>query len=222
MTTFYEEEYNDYLDTQFTNNVHHLDSLKQGIDTNEQIIYLNKYESNLMDRKIAALFYVILYFAFFFIVLILTHFQVITPTTFIIYLIISTTLILWKIYTIYYSEEARALQAKLEATVDKLKESSDDLPKTCPWNCPDAPLSGFIPVPPPPGQTIVQHELSKDYSTNKWLNGDGSDYGSISEKYATTYRCEWNLGPTGAGRKSMPAQFTSTIPCENYPGYQQV
>lgn len=213
-------EYNTYLDLKFNRNLDKLDNLKRGIDTNEKIITDNKYKSMMMDRQIISLFYITLYFVFLFIVITLTRFNVVTPTIFIIYLLISTIAILIKIYTVYYSENTAILQAKIEATIDKINQPSD-YPQTCPWTCPNAPLQGFIPVPPPAGSTLVQHELSKDYSTNKWLHGDEPDYGPIQPEYATTYKCEWNLGPRALGRKYMPPQFISTIPCHNYPGYHQ-
>jgi len=214
-------EYNAYLDHQFNRNLNKLDTMKHGIDTNERIIVDNVIQSQQQDRQIAALIYLVLYFVLFFVVLTLTRFQVIPPMIFMIYLVISTVAVLVKMYMIYYSEETAIMQAKFEATMNKLNENPDD-PQTCPWTCPNAPLAGFIPVPPVPGTTLVHHELSKDYSTNKWLHGDEPDYGAIKAEYAPTYKCEWSLGPRGPGRKYMPPQFVTTIPCEHYPGYRRI
>lgn len=215
--------YRQYLDKKFGQHLDQLDKMNAGITVKENIITANKYHEADLNRKIAALTYTFLYIVVFFILIMFMRYQLLSAANGSIILVLFTCYIAWKMYATYYSAELAVLEAKLEAVADKLKESPDD-PTKCPWTCPDAPAVGFIDLrqPSAAGTKGYVNELDKDYSTNKWVEGDRPDFGPIPVATATTYKCRWANGVAAPGRKYMPAEFISTIPCERYPGYINV
>lgn len=217
-----QQRFRDELDSQlnrtFDRNLHTLDNANRGISSKEAVITTHRYESKMMDRKIYALYYGLLYIVVIFLLIILHRYNVVSNLVLTMILAGATTGIIWTMYAIYNQEDVLLLQAQLQ---EKLHPAPvDEGPNQCPWSCPDAPANDFVDLTT--DQSKYPNDMSHDYSANKWQQGDRPEYGPIDPANLPKYKCEWNLGVTGSGRNGMPAQFITTVPCDNYPGYHEV
>ena len=232
----------------FNDNVKKMDNIDKEIMTKDRIIILQTMNSDKKQRLINAMKSVLLYIGLMFVPIFFMAMKYISTFYGILFIFICGIITLIVILVRLRKESGTNVQH----IVDKSKETAKDFVKTlvkdvfpksfvkpCPKRC--RPHSGEEEQPPLPVYDYNHgNEVWLDNSQNKWKKGDIPTIGATEEGYlalgedaepmryykgdATTpqYTCRWKYDPKKMTNMDKGQLFTTTIPCEFYPGYETV
>jgi hypothetical protein len=233
----------------FNKNAIKIDRIDGDITTREQIIMLNTKKYEQKDRLIKMMKSIILYLVLMLVPFMLIVLKVIGPGVGFGAIILFGLITAISIIVTYYKDptlenEENIVKKTQETAKEFVKDLVKDLyPKSsltkCPSECKRTKESGD--EPELPNYDFNQgNEVWLNNSNNTWRNGDipsiaateegmgklGSEfepqpyYGA--DPTTPKYTCRWKHDPKKMTNMNRGLTFTTTIPCEFYPGYETV
>ena len=231
---------NTYI-TDFNENIEKIDQLNNIISTKNKAIQINQYEQLKKDRIIFIMKKIILFLVLMIIPQILMLMGVVTIMNGILFIIVCAIITI----VVVFFQMKNNQDTEVMNILNKTKETSKSfartvlksvLPKsfikTCPWK-------------KDPEKTVqydynTGNEVWLDNSENQWTDGDVPSIGGTKQGYlnlgkkaqpmpyfggdndSPQYTCKWTDDPSKMTDMNRGTQFTTTIPCEYYPGYKTI
>jgi len=232
--------------SEFNENVEKINKLNNVISTKNKIIQINEYEQTKKDRIIIILKKIILFIVLMFLPVIAIAMNFISILSGIIFIFICGIITFIVVFFQMKNNQDDDLVNILNKTKLTAKEFAipiikNMLPENLIKNCPSKNN---------PSKTVEYkynegNELWLDNSENVWKDGDIPSIGATRDGYLALgeeaepmpyyggdpqtpqYTCEWKDDPakmTNMNRRgaSPGTRFTTTIPCEYYPGYKTI
>lgn len=237
----------DYILNDFNVNIDKINRIDQEITTKDKIIQFNQYSYEKKAMAVSAMKSVILYLALMVVPLILILMGVVSRLYGFIFIGVCAIITLIVILVRLSKMRQPALENISKKTRETAKDFTKDLlkdimPKSilkpCPKKC--RPHGSEEEAPEPAYDYIDGNEVWLDNSQNKWKKGDIPTVGANEEGYLALgedaepmryyegtddtpqYRCKWKYDPAKMTNMDKGVEFTTTIPCEYYPGYETV
>jgi hypothetical protein len=231
-------------DSDFNENVEKINKLNNLISTKNKIIKINEYEQTKKDRIIYIAKNIILYLFFMIIPIIFMANGSISIMIGIIIIIISGIITVVAVLLQMKNNKDNDILKIINKTRETSKEFirpilKDILPdgyiKSCPTNTTNNKSdkkSNYI--------NNIGNEVWLDNSQNVWADGDIPSIGATKTGYlalgeeaepmpyyggdsnTTQYKCKWVHDPAKKTNMNYGTEFTTTIPCEYYPGYKTI
>jgi hypothetical protein len=225
----------------FNENIEKIDQLNNIISTKNKSIQINQYEQLKKDRIIFIMKKIIL-FLFLMILpqmlMVMGHLSIVNGIIFILVCGIITVIVVF--FQMKNNEDIEVVNI-----ANKTKETAKDFArtiikdivpksfiKTCPWkNNPEITVQYDY---------NTGNEVWLDNSENQWIDGDVPTIGATKQGYLNLgknaepmpyfggdsstpqYTCKWTDDPAKMTDMNRGTEFTTTIPCEYYPGYKTI
>jgi len=234
----------DIYDSDFNENIEKIDKLNNVISTKDKIIKINEYDQSKKDRIIYIMQKIILFLVLMIVPIIfmaMGYISIIMGISFIIVCAIITVVVVF--FQMKNNQDNDILNI-----INKTKNTAKDFAKTI---IKDIFPKSFIKSCPSKTNPKVNvqykyntgNEVWLDNSQNVWEEGDIPSIGATKQGYLalgkeaepmpyyggdpTTpqYTCKWTGDPakmTNMNQANQNMEFTTTIPCEYYPGYKTV
>lgn len=236
---------NIYID-EFNENIMKINKLNDVISTKNKIIQINEYEYNNKDRIIYILKTIILYLVLMILPIIFISLGYVSKLYGFLFIIICAIItIITKVIQMHIIKDKNIINI-----VNKTKETAKDFtqiftkkinPNSCSKKCKKniTEEDSQQPILPPYNKNSG-NEVWLDNSNNQWEEGDIPSIGSTKQGYlalgeevepmpyfngnpnSVQYRCKWKYDPSKMTNMDKGTIFTTTIPCEFYPGYQRI
>jgi hypothetical protein len=225
----------------FNENIIKIDKLNDIISTKNKIIQINEYEQTKKDRLIFIMTRIILFLVLMIVPVILMamgYISLIIGILFIVLCAIITVIVV-------FFQMKKNQDGDIINIINKTKETAKDFartvikdifPKSFVKSCPDRTN---------PKNTVTYNyntgnEVWLDNSNNQWEEGDIPTIGGTKQGYLALgdkaepmpyyggnpetpkYTCKWKYDPSKMTNMNNGTKFTTTIPCEFYPGYETV
>ena len=238
---------NIYID-EFNENIMKINKLDDVISTKNKIIQINDYEYNNKDKIIYIMKTIILYLVLMIIPIIFLSLGYVSKLYGFLFIITCAIItIITKVIQMHIIKDKNIMNI-----VNKTKETardftnifSKDTVKNCPKKCnnnnnnsdnENSPQSKL-----PSYNKNSGNEVWLDNSNNNWEEGDIPTTGGTKQGYlalgeeaepmpyyngsadSKQYKCKWKYDPSKMTNMDKGTTFTTTIPCEFYPGYERI
>jgi hypothetical protein len=232
---------NDIFISDFNENVEKINHLNNVISTKNKSIQINQYEESKKDRIILIMKKIILFIVLMIIPLFFMGMGFLSIGNGILFILICAIITVVVVFFQMKNNEDEEVVNIINKTKETAKEFTrtvikDIFPKSFIKSCP----SKNDP------NVIVQYDYNTgnevwlDNSENQWVDGDIPSIGATKQGYlqlgekaqpmpyyggdSTTpqYTCKWTDDPSKMTNMNRGTQFTTTIPCEYYPGYKTI
>lgn len=223
----------------FNENIEKIDKLNNVISTKNKIIQINQYEQSKKDRLILIMKKIILFLVLMIIPVIFMAMGYLSILMGIIFIIVCAIITVVVVFFQMKNNEDSDVINIMNKTKNTAKDFTrtilkDILPKSFVKKCP----SKDINKPPVTYEYNVGNEVWLDNSQNSWKEGDIPSIGATKQGYLAlgeeaepmsyyggdtqtpTYTCKWTDDPSKMTNMNKGLEFTTTIPCEYYPGYK--
>lgn len=232
--------------SEFNENVEKLNKLNNIISTKNKIIKINEYEQLKKDRIILIMKKIILYLVLMIIPIVSIAMNFISVIYGIIFIIICGIITI----VVVFFQMKNNQDDELVNIVNKSQKTAKEFIIPVIKNLLPETISKKCPSKTNPNKNVefnynTGNELWLDNSEDVWKEGDIPTIGATKDGYLALgeeaepmpyyggdpetpqYTCEWNGDPakmTNMNRRgaSPGTKFTTTIPCEYYPGYKTV
>lgn len=231
----------DIFDSDFNENIEKIDQLNSVISTKNKIIKINEYEQSKKDRIIYIMQKVILFLVLMIVPVIfmaMGYLTIVYGIIFILVCAIITVVVVFFQMKNNQDNDAVNIMNKTKNTAKDFARTiiKDIFPKSFIKSCPskDKP------------EITIQYDYNNgnevwlDNSQNMWEEGDIPEIGATKQGYLALgdkaepspyyggdpktpqYTCQWTDDPAKRTNMNRGTTFTTTIPCEYYPGYKTV
>jgi heme/copper-type cytochrome/quinol oxidase subunit 4 len=231
----------DIYDLDFNENIEKIDQLNNVISTKNKIIQINEYEQSKKDRIIYLMKKIILFLVLMIIPIIFIAMSFVSIVTGIIFIIICAIITVVVVFFQMKNNQDNDVVNIMNKTKNTAKEFiipilKDILPdsyvKSCPPKDNNKPSVNY--------ENNVGNEVWLDNSQNAWEEGDIPSIGATKKGYlalgeeaepmpyyggdskTAQYKCKWIYDPAKRTNMNRGTEFTTTIPCEYYPGYKTI
>ena len=223
----------------FNENIEKIDQLNNVISTKNKIIQINQYEQIKKERLILIMKKIILFLFLMIIPVIfmaMGYLSILIGIIFIIVCAIITVVVVF--FQMKNNEDSDVINImnKTKPTAKDFARTiiKDILPKSFVKTCPSKDRN----KPPITYEYNVGNEVLLDNSQNAWEDGDIPNIGATKQGYLAlgeeaepmpyyggdtktkSYTCKWTGDPSKMTNMNKGLEFTTTIPCEYYPGYK--
>jgi hypothetical protein len=231
-------------DSDFNENVEKIDKLNNIISTKNKTIQINEYEQLKKDRIIYIMQKIILFLILMILPIILMAMGYISIIIGIIFILVCAIITV----IVVFFQMKNNQDDDINNIIDKTKNTAKDFARTV---VKDIFPKSFIKSCPSKNNPDVKveynynsgNEVWLDNSENVWVDGDIPTIGATKQGYlelghkaeprpyyggdpkTPQYTCKWIDDPakiTGMNRLDKNMEFTTTIPCEYYPGYKTI
>jgi len=236
-----------YTINDFNDNIIKLNRIDREITTKDKIIQFNQYSYERKEMLVSSMKSIILYLALMIVPLMLVLMGVVSRMYGFIFIglcgLITLIVILVRLRNMRQPELENISKKTRETAKDFTKDLLKDiLPKSflkkCPKRC--RPHGSEEEAPDPEYDYMMGNEVWLDNSQNRWKKGDIPTIGANEEGYdalgeevepmryygkaadTKQYRCRWKYDPAKMTNMDKGVEFTTTIPCEFYPGYETI
>ena len=231
----------DIYDLDFNENIEKIDQLNNVISTKNKIIQINEYEQSKKDRIIYLMKKIILFLVLMIIPIIFIAMSFVSIVTGIIFIIVCAIITVVVVFFQMKNNQDNDVVNIMNKTKNTAKEFiipilKDILPdsyvKSCPPKDNNKPSVNY--------ENNVGNEVWLDNSQNAWEEGDIPSIGATKKGYlalgeeaepmpyyggdskTAQYKCKWIYDPAKRTNMNRGTEFTTTIPCEYYPGYKTI
>jgi len=231
----------DIYDSDFNENIEKIDQLNNIISTKNQTIKINEYEQSKKDRIIYLMKKIILFLVLMIIPIIFIAMSFVSIVTGIIFIIVCAIITVVVVFFQMKNNQDNDVVNIMNKTKNTAKEFiipilKDILPdsyvKSCPPKDNNKPSVNY--------ENNVGNEVWLDNSQNAWEEGDIPSIGATKKGYlalgeeaepmpyyggdskTAQYKCKWIYDPAKRTNMNRGTEFTTTIPCEYYPGYKTI
>jgi len=231
----------DIFDYDFNENIEKIDKLNSVISTKNKIIKINEYEQSKKDRIIYIMQKVILFLVLMIVPVIFIAMGYISFVNGIIFILVCAIITVVVVFFQMKNNQDNDVVSIMNKTKNTAKDFArtivkDIFPKSFIKSCPSK-------INP---KVTVQYnynngnEVWLDNSQNMWEEGDIPEIGATKQGYLALgdkaepspyyggdpktpqYTCKWTDDPAKRTDMNRGTTFTTTIPCEYYPGYKTV
>jgi hypothetical protein len=225
----------------FNENTEKIDQLNNVISTKNKIIQINYYEQTKKDRIIYIMKKVILFLVLMTIPIIFMAMGYISIVIGIIFIIVCAIIT----FIVVFFQMKNNQDGDVINIINKTKDTAKDFARTV---IKDIFPKSFIKSCPSKTKPGVQvefnynsgNEILLDNSQNVWEEGDIPTIGATKQGYLALgeeaepmpyyggdsqtpkYTCKWTDDPSKMTNMNRGLEFTTTIPCEYYPGYKTI
>lgn len=232
---------NDVYNSDFSENIIKIDKLNNIISTKNKIIQINEYEQMKKDRIIFIMTRIILFIILIIIPVIFIAMGYVSLIFGILFILVCAIITI----IVVFFQMKKNQDGDIVNIINKTKETAKDFartvikdifPKSFVKSCPDKKN---------PKNTVTYNyntgnEVWLDNSNNQWEEGDIPTIGATKQGYLALgdkaepmpyyggnpetpkYTCKWKYDPANMTNMNNGTQFTTTIPCEFYPGYETI
>ena len=223
----------------FNENIEKIDQLNNVISTKNKIIQINQYEQSKKERLILIMKKIILFLVLMIIPVIFMAMGYLSILIGIIFIIVCAIITVVVVFFQMKNNEDSDVINIMNKTKNTAKDFArtvikDILPKSFVKTCPSKDRN----KPPITYEYNVGNEVLLDNSQNAWEEGDIPSIGATKQGYLAlgdeaepmpyyggdtktpTYTCKWTGDPSKMTNMNKGLEFTTTIPCEYYPGYK--
>jgi len=240
----------DKYNQEFNENIDKLEYINKEIMTKDKLIMLNDIDSDQKERTVSVLRSIIIFILFMLIPIFASAINLISLGL-CIGIVIFFGIITATVITInYYKSKDIDLARKTKDTAkeyamanitDLIDKINPNFVPKCPARCQKKrPFIGEEEqIMMVKGEDDDFNEVSLDNADNRWVRGDvpvvGSNYMGykklgdaepkpyyLGTKSGPSYICRWREDPTKMTNLNKGLKFTTSIPCEYYPGYETV
>jgi hypothetical protein len=231
----------DIYDLDFNENIEKIDQLNNVISTKNKIIQINEYEQSKKDRIIYLMKKIILFLVLMIIPIIFIAMSFVSIVTGIIFIIVCAIITVVVVFFQMKNNQDNDVVNIMNKTKNTAKDFiipilKDILPdsyvKSCPPKDNNKPSVNY--------ENNVGNEVWLDNSQNAWEEGDIPSIGATKKGYlalgeeaepmpyyggdskTAQYKCKWIYDPAKRTNMNRGTEFTTTIPCEYYPGYKTI
>jgi heme/copper-type cytochrome/quinol oxidase subunit 4 len=231
----------DIYNSDFNENIEKIDQLNNIISTKNQTIKINEYEQSKKDRIIYLMKKIILFLVLMIIPIIFIAMEFVSIVTGIIFIIVCAIITVIVVFIQMKNNQDNDVVNIMNKTKNTAKEFiipilKDILPdsyvKSCPTKDKNKPSVNY--------ENNIGNEVWLDNSQNAWEEGDIPSIGATKQGYlalgeeaepmpyyggdstTTKYQCKWMYDPAKRTNMNRGTEFTTTIPCEYYPGYKTI
>lgn len=231
----------DIFDSDFSENIEKIDQLNNVISTKNKIIQINEYEKSKKERIIYIMQKIILFIILMIVPVIFMTMGYISIVIGIIFILVCAIITVIVVFFQMKNNQDNDVVNIMNKTKNTAKDFTktvikDIFPKSFIKSCP----SKINPKVNVEYNYNTGNEVWLDNSENQWLDGDIPSIGATKQGYLdlgdkaepspyyggdpTTpqYTCEWTDDPAKKTDLNRETKFTTTIPCEYYPGYKTV
>lgn len=235
----------DIYDSDFNENVEKINKLNSLISTKNKVIQINDYEQTKKDRIIYIMKKIILFLFLMIIPVVLMANGTISIIIGIIFIIVCAIITFVIVLFQMKNNEDNDIVRIMNKTRNTSKEFirpilQDILPSSYVKSCPTKPNDKSDKINKNRGGNPIGDAVWLDNSQNVWKDGDIPSIGATKTGYlalgeeaepmpyyggdSTTakYTCKWVYDPNKQTNINHGTEFTTTIPCEYYPGYKTV
>ena len=236
---------NDVYNSDFTDNIINIDKLNSTISTKNKIIQINEYEQMKKDRIIFIMTKIILFLFLMIVPVIFIAIGYISLITGILFILVCAIITV----VVVFFQMKNKQDNDIVNIINKTKETSKNFSKTIIKDIAPKSFVKSCTDKKNKKNTITYsyntgNEVWLDNSENAWENGDIPSIGGTKQGYlalgdkaepmpyygGTTnnqrYTCKWTDDPAKMTNMNQATnrnmEFTTTIPCEYYPGYKTV
>ena len=223
----------------FNENIEKIDQLNNVISTKNKIIQINQYEQIKKERLILIMKKIILFLFLMIIPVIFMAMGYLSILIGIIFIIVCAIITVVVVFFQMKNNEDSDVINIMNKTKHPAKDFArtiikDILPKSVVKTCPSKDRN----KPPITYEYNVGNEVLLDNSQNAWEEGDIPSIGATKQGYLAlgdeaepmpyyggdtktkSYTCKWTGDPSKMTNMNKGLEFTTTIPCEYYPGYK--
>ena len=223
----------------FNENIEKIDQLNNVISTKNKIIQINQYEQIKKERLILIMKKIILFLFLMIIPVIFMAMGYLSILIGIIFIIVCAIITVVVVFFQMKNNEDSDVINIMNKTKNTAKDFArtiikDILPKSFVKTCPSKDRN----KPPITYEYNVGNEVLLDNSQNAWEEGDIPSIGATKQGYLAlgdeaepmpyyggdtktkSYTCKWTGDPSKMTNMNKGLEFTTTIPCEYYPGYK--
>lgn len=231
----------DIFDSDFSENIEKIDQLNNVISTKNKIIQINEYEKSKKERIIYIMQKIILFIILMIVPVIfmtMGYLSIVIGIVFILVCAIITVIVVFFQMKNNQDNDVVNIMNKTKNTAKDFTKTviKDIFPKSFIKSCP----SKINPKVNVEYNYNTGNEVWLDNSENQWLDGDIPSIGATKQGYLALgdkaepspyyggdpktpqYTCEWTDDPAKRTDLNRETKFTTTIPCEYYPGYKTV
>jgi hypothetical protein len=231
----------DIYNSDFNENIEKIDQLNNIISTKNKAIQINQYDQLKKDRIIFIIKKIILFFVLMIIpqiLIVMGYLSIINGIIFIIICAIITVIVVF--FQMKNNQDNEAVNI-----INKTKQTAKDFTRTVIRNVVPKSFIKSCPSKKNPDKIIqydynTGNEVWLDNSENQWIDGDVPSIGGTKQGYLNLgekaepmpyyegdsstpqYTCKWTDDPAKMTNMNRGTQFTTTIPCEYYPGYKTI
>lgn len=236
---------NDVYNSDFIENIEKIDKLNNIISTKNKIIQINEYEQMKKDRIIFIMTKIILFLFLMIVPVIFIAIGYISLITGILFILVCAIITV----VVVFFQMKNKQDNDIVNIINKTKETSKNFSKTIIKDIAPKSFVKSCTDKKNKKNTITYsyntgNEVWLDNSENAWENGDIPSIGGTKQGYlalgdkaepmpyygGTTnnqrYTCKWTDDPAKMTNMNQATnrnmEFTTTIPCEYYPGYKTV
>jgi len=232
---------NEVYNSDFNENIINIDKLNNTISTKNKIIQINEYEQMKKDRIIFIMNRIILFLILMIVPVIFMAMGYISLIVGILFILVCAIITVIVVFFQMKNNQDGDIVNIINKTKNTAKDFArtvikDIFPKSFIKSCPDKTN---------PGNTVTYNyntgnEVWLDNSNNQWEEGDIPTIGATKQGYLALgkeaepmpyyggnpetpkYTCKWKYDPANITNMNKGTRFTTTIPCEFYPGYETV
>jgi hypothetical protein len=231
-------------DSDFNENIEKIEKLNNLISTKNKTIQINEYEQTKKDRIIFIMKKVILFLVLMIIPIIFISMNYVSIIFGIIFIvvcgIITFVVVLFQMRNNEDNDIVNIMNKTRNTSKDFIRPILKNiLPDSYVKSCPSKNNDKTNPNPVNYSYNIG-NEVSLDNSQDLWTDGDIPSIGATKTGYlalgedaepmpyyggnSTTsqYKCKWIYDPAKKTNMNRGTEFTTTIPCEYYPGYKTI
>lgn len=231
----------DIFDLDFNENIDKIDQINGVISTKNKTIQINEYEQSKKDRIIYTMQKVILFLVLMIVPVIFMTMGYLPIVFGIIFILVCAIITV----VVVFFQMKNNQDIDVVNIMNKTKKTAKDFAKTIVKDIFPKSFIKSCPSKDKPNVTVTYdyntgNEVLLDNSENQWLDGDIPSIGATKPGYlalgdkaepmpyyggdATTpqYTCKWTDDPAKRTNMNRGTTFTTTIPCEYYPGYKTV
>ena len=232
---------NDVYDSDFNENIEKIDKLNNVISTKNKTIQINEYEQTKKDRIIYIMQKIILFIVLMILPVILMAMGYISIVIGIIFILVCAIITVIVVFFQMKNKQDDDMVNIMNKTKNTAKDFArtvvkDVFPKSFIKSCP----SKTNPKVNVQYNYNTGNEVWLDNSQNAWSDGDIPTIGATKQGYLALgdkaepspyyggnpktpqYTCKWTDDPAKRTNMNQGPTFTTTIPCEYYPGYKTV
>jgi heme/copper-type cytochrome/quinol oxidase subunit 4 len=228
-------------DSDFNENIEKIDKLNNIISTKNKTIQINEYEQSKKDRIIYIMQKIILFIVLMIVPIIfmaMGYISIIIGIVFILVCAIITVIVV-------FFQMKNNQDNDIVNIMNKTKNTAKDFAKTVIKDIFPKSLIHSCPSKDNPNVNVqynynTGNEVWLDNSQNMWEEGDIPSIGATKQGYLALghkaepspyyggdpktpqYKCMWTDDPAKRTNMNRGIEFTTTIPCEYYPGYNTV
>ena len=232
----------DIYDSDFNDNIEKINKINNVISTKNKIIQINEYEQSKKDRIIFIMKKTILFLILMIIPIIFIAMNFVSIIIGIIFIIICAIITVVVVFFQMKNNQDDELVNIINKTRNTAKEFvrpilKNILPDSFIKKCPSKDNNNKQSVT---YEYNIGNEVWLDNSQNAWEEGDVPSIGATKTGYlalgeeaepmpyyggditASQYKCKWIYDPAKKTNMNRGNEFTTTIPCEYYPGYKTI